>query len=95
MLPAPLDCETQMLLRRFLSPILETAPDWPALARALQAKGYGLGFRAGHLVILREQGEPLCTGRSLGVPLRSIAARIGRPALRGSADGLTAELDPR
>ena len=56
-LPAPLDCETNALLRLFLAPILETAPDWASLAEALGEKGYDLCFREGHLVILNDHGE--------------------------------------
>jgi hypothetical protein len=91
-LPAPLDSETNALLRLFLVPILETAPDWGTLARALAAKGYALCFREGHLVILNGLGEALCTGSALGVPMARIAARIGRPCVRAHRDGHSGEL---
>jgi hypothetical protein len=91
-LPAPLDCETLALLRRFLVPILEESASWDELATRLDAKGYGLAFREGHLVILNERGTGLCTGRMLGVPLRVIARRIGRPVIRASIDGHAAAL---
>lgn len=86
-LPAPLDCETNALLRLFLAPILETAPDWAGLAKALAAKGYDLCFREGHLVILNDLGEALCTGSDIGVPMARIAARIGRPCVLAHRDG--------
>jgi hypothetical protein len=82
-----LDCETLSLMRRFIAPILETAASWPEIADRLAEKGYGLGFREGHLVILNAEGVPLCTGRCLGVPLRRIAARIGRPCIRVDRSG--------
>ena len=82
-----LDCETQAVLRLVLVPILETAPDWHALSRRLQRKGYGLGFRDGRLVIRSERGDAICTGSSLGVPLRAIARRIGRPCIRADRTG--------
>ncbi|MFZ7092469.1 hypothetical protein [Primorskyibacter sp. 2E233] len=91
-LPEPRDCETLFLLRGFLGPILETAPSWQDLATQLSTKGYGLAFREGHLVILDEAGNGLCTGSSLGIPLRELSARIGRPAVRASVDGHTGEL---
>lgn len=86
-LPAPLDCETLALLRCFLGPILEHGRSWSEIAERLAAKGYGLTFREGHLVILTEDGTALCTGRALGTPLRDISERIGRPSIRASVDG--------
>lgn len=91
-LPAPMDCETQALLRLFLSPILETASNWRELSDRLEKKGYGLSFRQGRLVILNDQGDAICTGRGLGVPLVAIAERIGRPSIRAQADGTSGEL---
>lgn len=87
------DCETLALLRGFLTPILETADSWDSLARGLRGKGFDLTFRAGHLVILRaETGEALCTGRALGVPLRSLSARIGKPCIRAHSGGGAGDL---
>lgn len=90
---APLDCETLALLRRFLGPILVESHNWSEIAERLSAKGYGLAFREGHLVILNEDGSPLCTGRALGTPLREISERIGRPCIRASTDGQRGELN--
>ncbi|WP_425100812.1 hypothetical protein [Tropicibacter sp. S64] len=86
-LPDPRDCETLFLLRGFLTPIFEAAESWSSLTTALATKGYGLAFREGHLVILDEAGRGLCTGSALGVPLRSLAKRMGRPCVRASLDG--------
>ncbi len=91
-LPAPLDCETNALLRLFLAPILETAPDWAGLAEALREKGYDLCFREGHLVILNDLGAALCTGSDIGVPMAQIAERIGRPCVRAHRDGHSGRL---
>ena len=91
-LPAPLDCETLSLLRRFIAPILETAPDWDTLETWLASKGYGLAFREGHLVVLNDQHRAVCTGHTLGVPLRAIAARIGRPAILADNTGRSGTL---
>ena len=87
-----LDCESQAVLRLVLVPILETAPDWRTLSQGIRSKGYDLGFRDGRLVILSETGETICTGRSLGVPLRSIAQRIGRPCIRADRTGRAGHL---
>ncbi len=91
-LPGPIDCETQALLRLFLGPILETAPNWAAMSTSLTDKGYGLCFREGRLVILNEHGTAICTGRGLGVPLAQIANRIGCPSIRLQSDGVSGEL---
>ncbi|MBV2359694.1 hypothetical protein KUH32_07905 [Thalassococcus sp. CAU 1522] len=91
--PAPLDCETLALLRSFLAPILETGRSWDDIADRLQEKGFGLAFRVGHLVLTNlESGETLCTARSLGVPLREISARIGRPQIRAHSGGVSGDL---
>ncbi|WP_299926618.1 hypothetical protein [uncultured Pelagimonas sp.] len=91
-LPGPIDCETQALLRLFLGPILETAPNWSEIDTRLSEKGYGLCFREGRLVILNENGEAICTGRGLGIPLAEIANRIGRPSIKMHPDGHSGEL---
>ncbi|PYG31128.1 hypothetical protein [Pelagimonas varians] len=91
-MPAPLDCETQALLRLFLSPILETASNWREISDRLGKKGYRISFRLGRLVILNEHGDAVSTGRGLGVPLAAIAERIGRPSIRAQIDGISGEL---
>lgn len=95
-LPRPLDSETRALLCGFLTPILETAKSWDELESRLADKGFLIGFCAGRLVISNTStGEPLCTGQSLGVPLRDLSARLGRPLVMVDKDGQTGRLRPR
>lgn len=78
-----MDSETAALLRAWLRPLLEHAPSWAVLARKLEDKGYGLAFRHGRLVLIRrEDGALICTARFAGLPLRDMAQRLGRPAVR-------------
>ena len=92
-LPAPIDSETRVLLYSFLSPILETAESWSDLRAKLAAKGYDVTFRAGRMVLTRaDSGVAVCTGRAMGTPLRSLAARIGRPCIKVNADGVSGDL---
>tara|TARA_R100000750_G_scaffold12923_1_gene8265 strand:- start:1481 stop:1840 length:360 start_codon:yes stop_codon:yes gene_type:complete len=91
-LPRPLDSEALALLRLFLAPILEGAKNWQTLSEQLARKGFGLTFRRGHLVILNDTGEGLCTGSDLGVPLARLAKRIGRPRVRAHRTGQAGEL---
>ncbi|WP_353473739.1 hypothetical protein PVT71_06755 [Salipiger sp. H15] len=92
-LPRDLDSETAALLRMVVLPQIEAAESWGDLVLRLRDKGFGLGFRAGRMILSRlESGAEICTGRSLGAPLRGLAARLGRPALRLSRDGQSAQL---
>jgi hypothetical protein len=91
-LPVPLDSEALSLLRLFLTPVLEQADSWSDLDRTLAQKGYGLTFRQGRLIVLNDHGEALCTGRDLGVPLATLADRIGRPCVRADRTGQTGDL---
>lgn len=92
-LPAPPDSETAALLRGFLTPILEQARSWDELTTGLSRKGYGIAFRAGHLVLLRlDTGAAICTGRFLGVPLRALSDRLGRPCIKVHRGGLSGSL---
>lgn len=86
-LPEPLDSETLALLRTFLRPIVDAAGSWNDLARRLAERGYGMGFSDGRLVILNENGVPICTGRCLGMPLRLLAGRLGRATISAGRDG--------
>ncbi len=86
-LPAPLESETLALLRAFLCPILEQARSWDALCRDLAAHGYTIGFRTGRLVLINENGNAVCTGRCLGVPMAALSARLGRPHVRADRSG--------
>lgn len=91
-LPRPLDSEALSLLRLFLSPILEGAKNWQTLSEQLARKGFRVTFRQGHMVILNDTGEGLCTGSDLGVPLARLAERIGRPRVRAHRTGRAGEL---
>lgn len=91
-LPEPKDSETLITLRQFLEPILTQAQSWQDLYDTLARKGYGLAFRQGHLVILDDRGQAMCTGSSIGAPLRKLADRMGRPCIRASANGQTGKL---
>ncbi|MHA6324594.1 hypothetical protein [Roseivivax sp. CAU 1753] len=87
-LPDRLDCETAALMRGFLRPIFEQAQGWADLVTRLAARGYDLAFREGRLVILSHDDQrPICTGRDLGEPLITLAARFGRPQLKSGRDG--------
>lgn len=91
-LPGPLDSETQALLHGFLAPIFETAQSWQDLSMRLRNKGYALAFRQGRLVVIGDQGKALCTGGSIGVPMRSLSRRLGRPCIRANRNGLVGRL---
>jgi hypothetical protein len=93
-LPMPLESEALALLRLFLTPVMEQARSWAELSRGLSDKGFGLTFRKGHLVVLNDTGNALCTGRDLGTPLASLSERIGRPCVRADRSGQTGALVP-
>lgn len=94
-LPRPLDSEALALLRLFLTPVLERALSWSQLSEDLAHKGFRLAFRRGHMVILNDSGEGMCTGSDLGVPLARLAERIGRPCVRANRTGEAGELAAR
>ncbi len=90
---ARLDCETRAQLSRFLRPLLDAATDWAGLAAALAARGYGVAFQAGRLVVIDTMsGRAICTGSDIDCPLASLANRLGRPRLKLAADGRSAAL---
>ncbi len=90
--PTRLDCETASLLRGFLLPLFEQATGWEDLRGHLLAKGYDIAFSEGHMVLRNiETGRTLCTGSMFGTPLRSLAARLGRPHVVAHRDGATGE----
>jgi len=92
-LPNHLDCETAMLLRSFLVPLIDVAQDWADLQDALGSRGYDVTFREGHMVILdRSSSTALCTGRSLGRPLQSLVERFGRPCIKAHRGGISGDL---
>ena len=93
--PAPpaLDCETAMLLRSFLLPAIEAAENWADLSDRLGGKGYGIAFRDGRLVFRRrDTGDEVCTGQTLGAPLRDLSRRLGRPCIMAAPDGHSGRL---
>lgn len=77
--PHHVDSETQMLMRQFLNPILESAPSWQDVRAQFGEKGYQVQVVSGRLVVTNEEGRALCTGSDLGVSLDQISTRIGRP----------------
>lgn len=83
-LDAPaMDCETSMLMRTWMRPVVEQATGWPALIEALSRRGYTLAFRDGRLWLTETvSGNGICTMRHLGASMRDLAARLGRPAVR-------------
>lgn len=93
MLPPPLESETQMLLRAFLLPLIETAASWGELRNALGQKGYDIALRRGRMVLIKlDTGEAICTGRALGAPFKELSTRLGRPSIKLHAGGLSADL---
>lgn len=91
-MPTPLDSETVMLLRSVLLPHFECAQSWGDLCSRLQAKGYEIAFRHGHLVLTDDTGRAVCTGAMIGSPLVQLATRLGRPRLRSDCSGASAVL---
>ncbi|MBU2963751.1 hypothetical protein KO516_23565 [Citreicella sp. C3M06] len=89
----PLDTETATMLRIVLRPLLDTARDWQSLSAALALKGYELHFRDGRMLFVESYtGEAISTGAAIGVPLKTLSDRLGRPSLTMSADGRSAVL---
>lgn len=91
-LPGPLDSEMQALLHGFLASIFEAAQSWQDLSTQLHTRGYALAFRQGRLVVVGERGKALCTGGSIGVPMRTLSRRLGRPCIRANRNGLVGRL---
>lgn len=88
-----LDSETVLLLRCFLLPAIEAAESWRELSQSLSAKGFEIVFREGRLLFRRtDTGEDICTGGSLGAPLRDLAQRLGRPCIQVMPDGQSGRL---
>lgn len=86
------DSETAALLRCALRPLFEQAQSWDMLSRGMLQRGYRMSFRNGRLCLIREaDGARICGLRFLGLELRDLVARLGRPVVRASrgshADG--------
>lgn len=90
--PARFDCETAVLLRAVIRPIFEQSSSWSGLIDRLTAKGYCLVFRRGALCLTDiSSGARICGLRFLGLSLRDLVGRMGRPFVvarpGGMADG--------
>jgi len=80
--PAHYDCETAILLRAVILPIFNTATSWDALIDQLEDKGYHPMFREGVLCLTRQSdGARICGLRFLGLEMRDLVARLGRPCV--------------
>lgn len=82
-----MDSESAALLRGWVLPLAAACPSWAALDQALGRRGYGLAFRNGRLCLTRD-GDCLCSMRFLGIGLRDLAVRLGRPAVRPLPGGI-------
>jgi len=79
----PIDSESAALLRCWLLPLIARATSWEGLNRALARHGYVLAFRGGRLCLIScPDGTCICSMRFLGVGLKVLVARLGRPAVR-------------
>lgn len=83
-LDAPeVDSETAALFRATMCPLITQSVSWTALMDTLRAKGYGLAFRNGRLILTNhETGRRVCSLRFLGMPLADLVQRLGRPIVR-------------
>ena len=80
--PAHFDCETAVLLRSVLLPVFDQANSWSQLIDILTPKGYRLMFRQGILCITDTQtGARVCGLQFLGLQMRDLVARLGRPCV--------------
>ncbi|WP_170527878.1 hypothetical protein [Ruegeria arenilitoris] len=86
-----MDCETAALLRAVIRPLFAGAASWAGLASSLYEKGYQLTFQKGRLCLLdNSSGSRVCGLRFLGLELKDLVRRLGRPVVvaRGhDADG--------
>lgn len=89
--PARIDCETASLLRAVLLPIFDAARSWTDLIDQLEAKGYHPMFRGGELCLTKQSdGSRICGLRFLGLEMRDLVQRLGRPCVLPS-NALTAD----
>ena len=86
-----MDCETAALMRAVIRPVFTSAASWAGLASSLHEKGYRLRFQNGRLCLLdKTSGSRVCGLRFLGLELKDLVGRLGRPVVvaRGQdADG--------
>lgn len=82
-----MDCETAALFRSWVRPLFEQAANWNTLIASLRAKGFGLAIRDSRLVMTKyDDGRLVCPVRFLGLTLRDLAARLGRPIIAARRD---------
>jgi len=84
------DVESAILLRSLVLPAFEAATGWHDLVDALDSIGFGLSIRGGRLSLIDGlNGERICTGRFLGMPLADLTKRFGKPVViaKGEGDG--------
>ncbi|KNG93436.1 hypothetical protein ATO11_12795 [Pseudaestuariivita atlantica] len=87
-----MNSEAAAALRSVVAPIFRTAGDWRELQKKLAAKGFGLTFRKGHMVLTDiATGVAICTGKFLGTPLKEMSARLGRPQIVALPGGLSGD----
>ena len=88
-----IDCETAALLRAVILPAFSSAASWAGLADSLRNKGYRLAFQSGRLCLMdRSTGMRVCGLRFLGIELRDLVRRLGRPTVVARGDGANGEL---
>lgn len=84
------DFEAGILLRSLVLPAFDNATSWHNLVDALDSIGFGLSIRQGRLSLIDgANGQRICTGRFLGMPLKELTERFGKPVVvaTGEADG--------
>jgi len=82
------DCETGIFLRSLVLPAFEKAETWRDLVAALDSIGFGLAIQKGRLTLTDcHSGEQICTGRYLGMPLKDLVKRFGKPVVKSLGEG--------
>ena len=88
-----MDCETAALLRAAIRPLFTTAASWNILTDTLKAKGYRLAFRDGRLCLTDgTTGNRICGLRFLGLDLKDLVQRMGRPIVVARGDHADGDL---
>ena len=77
------DFETGIFLRSLVLPAFEKAETWRDLVAALDSVGFGLTIQKGRLTLTDcHSGEQICTGRYLGMALKDLVKRFGKPIVK-------------
>lgn len=88
-----MDCETAALMRAVIRPVFTGAASWTGLADTLREKGYRLAFQRGRMCVMdRATGVRLFGLRFLGIELRDMVRRLGRPIVVARGGGASGEL---